>query len=118
MILYFNNKRISNNWEKIKFVLEKIKNDWVQKWADTTIRIFLPFQEEKSQWLEENKKSLEREDIENFTNKPLFLNWNQMIILLENFFITTEFWANAIKNLKKVKQDSQIVKDYWLDFCA
>jgi len=37
---------------------------------------------------------------------------------MENFFVTIEFWANVIKNLKRVKQDGQIVKviDYWLDF--
>ena len=37
---------------------------------------------------------------------------------MENFFITTESWANAIENLKRIKQDSQIVKNYWLDFCT
>jgi len=41
-----------------------------------------------------------------------------MITLIENFFITTESWANTIKNLKRIKQDSWMVKNYWLDFCA
>ena len=37
---------------------------------------------------------------------------------MENFFVTTEFQANAIKNLKEIKQGSQIVEDYQLDFCT
>ena len=35
-------------------------------------------------------------------NKPSFSNWNQIITLIENFFVTTEFQANIIKNLKKI----------------
>lgn len=41
-------------------------------------------------------------DIKNFMNKPSFSNWNQIITLIENFFVTTEFQANIIKNLKKI----------------
>ena len=29
MILYFNNKRINNDWKKIEFTLEKIKREKV-----------------------------------------------------------------------------------------
>ena len=54
----------------------------------------------------ENKKSLKEEDIKKFMNKLLFSNWNQIITLIENFLTITESQANAIKNLKRVKQDS------------
>ena len=65
MILYFNNKEISNNWER-----SRRKDHQAQKWANTTIRIFLSFQKEKSQWLEENEEPFKEEDIKNFVNKP------------------------------------------------
>jgi len=31
---------------------------------------------------------------------------------MENFFVTIKSWANTIENLKRVKQDSQMVKNY------
>ena len=81
--------------------IKRGKNDQAQKYANTAIKIFLPFQEERSQWLKENEKPFKEEDIENLINKLLFLNWNQIITLIENFFITTESQANIIKNLKR-----------------
>ena len=54
----------------------------------------------------ENKKPLKEEDIKKFMNKLLFSNWNQIITLIEKFLTITESQPNAIKNLKRVKQDS------------
>jgi len=49
MMLYFNNQNIDSEWEKIEFALSKIigeRENQAQKWADTTIKVFIPFQME------------------------------------------------------------------------
>jgi len=37
---------------------------------------------------------------------------------MANFFITNKSISNAIENLKRLKQENQMVEDYWMDFCA
>jgi len=37
---------------------------------------------------------------------------------MADFFITNESISNAIENLKQLKQENQMVEDYWMDFCT
>jgi len=54
--------------------LEKIKggkDNWAQRWTDTQIKRFLPFQKK---WKETNREL----DISTMTNKPSFETWEKM----------------------------------------
>jgi len=47
MTLFFQSNDISEEWERIKMALGKVKggkDNWAQRWADTQIRKFLLFQ--------------------------------------------------------------------------
>jgi len=103
MTLYFNNQNIDSEWEKIEFALSKItrgRENRAQKWADTAIKAFIPFQIELRRWREDNKSEPDEEKIQQFSNKPPFNNWKEMTGYMADFFITNESVSNAIENLK------------------
>ena len=72
------------------------KDNRAQRWADTQIRKFLPFQKE---WKETNKEL----DVSIMTNKPPFKTWEQMTDEIAQFFISTETQTHVIDKLTKLK---------------
>jgi len=49
MMLFFQSNDISKEWKRVEMALGKIKggkDNRAQRWADTQIRKFLPFQKE------------------------------------------------------------------------
>jgi len=74
MTLFFQSNNILKKWERIEMALGKIKggkDNWAQRWTDTQIRKFLPFQKE---W-----KGTSRElDISTITNKLSFKTYEKM----------------------------------------
>ena len=103
MTLYFNNQGVNNKWEKIEFALSKImggRENQAQKWADTAIKVFIHFQTELKKWREDNEDEPNKEQIQQFTNRPLFGSWKEIAECMADFFITNESISNTIKNLK------------------
>ena len=75
MTLYFNNQGVNNEWEKIEFALSKItggRENRAQKWANVAIKVFIHFQTELKKWREDNEDEPNEEQIQQFTNRPLF----------------------------------------------
>jgi len=70
--MYFQSNSIKNKWERIEIALGKIrkgKDNRAQRWVDTQIRKFLPFQEE---WKNRNLDEGIELDVETMKNKPPF----------------------------------------------
>jgi len=112
MTLFFQSNDISKEWERIEMALGKIKggkDNQAQRWADTQIRKFLPFQRE---W----KGTNEELDVSTMTNKPPFETWEQMTDEMVQFFISTETQTHAIEKLTKLKQGNQLLEDFWSEF--
>jgi len=103
MTLYFNNQGVNNEWEKIEFALSKImegRENRAQKWANAAIKVFIHFQTELKKWREDNEDEPNKEQIQQFTNRPLFGSWKEIAECMADFFITNESISNTIKNLK------------------
>jgi len=112
MTLFFQSNDISKKWERIEIALGKIKggkDNWAQRWADTQIRKFLPFQKK---WKETNGEL----DISTMTNKPPFKTWENMTDEIAQFFISTETQTHAIDKLTKLKQGNRLLEDFWSEF--
>jgi len=112
MMLFFQSNGISKEWERIKMALGKIKggkDNWAQRWADTQIRKFLPFQKE---WKETDGEL----DISTMTNKPPFETWEKMTNEMAQFFISIETQTHAIDKLTKLKQENRLLEDFWSEF--
>jgi len=69
-------------------------------------------------WREDNKSEPDKEKIQQFSNKPPFNNWKEMARYMADFFITNKLVSNVIENLKRLKQENWMIKDYWMDFCT
>jgi len=103
MTLYFNNQGVNNEWEKIEFALSKImegRENRAQKWANAAIKVFIHFQTELKKWREDNEDEPNKEQIQQFTNRPLFGSWKEIAECMADFFITNKSISNTIKNLK------------------
>ena len=85
------------------------KDNWAQRWADTQIRKFLPFQKE---W----KGTSGELDISTMTNKPPFETWEKMADEMAQFFISTETQTHIINKLTKLKQGNRLIEDFWSEF--
>jgi len=85
------------------------KDNRAQRWADTQIRKFLPFQKE---WKETDGEL----DILTMTNKPPFKTWENMTDEMAQFFISTETQTHAIDKLTKLKQGNRLLEDFWSEF--
>ena len=85
------------------------KDNRAQRWADTQIRKFLPFQKE---WKETDGEL----DISTMTNKPPFKTWENMTDEMAQFFISTETQTHAIDKLTKLKQGNRLLEDFWSEF--
>jgi len=112
MMLFFQSNDISKEWKRIEMALGKIKegkNNWAQRWADTQIRKFLPFQKE---WKETSREF----NISTMTNKPPFETWEKMADEMAQFFILTETQTHTINKLTKLKQGNRLFEDFWLEF--
>jgi len=112
MMLFFQSSDISKEWERIEIALRKIKGEkenWAQRWADAQIKKFLPFQKE---W----KKTKGELDISTIVNKPPFETWEKMTDEIAQFFISMETQTHAIEKLVKLKQENQLLEDFWSEF--
>jgi len=112
MTLFFQSNDISKEWKRIKMALGKIKegkDNQAQRWTNTQIRKFLPFQKE---W----KGTSGELDISTMTNKPPFDSWEKMADEIAQFFISTETQTHAINKLTKLKQGNRLLEDFWLEF--
>jgi len=108
IMLFFQSNDISKEWERIKMALGKIKggkDNRVQRWADTQIRKFLPFQKE---W----KGTSGELDISTMINKPPFDSWEKIADEMAQFFILTETQTHAIDKLTKLKQGNRLLEDF------
>ena len=118
MTMYFWSNGIRNEWERIEIALGKIrkgKDNRAQRWADTQIRKFLPFQEE---WKNSNLDEGMELDAETMKNKFPFNSWNEMTKEMGEFFISTETQTHAIERIHRLRQGSRMVEDYWSEFCT
>jgi len=112
MTLFFQSNDISKEWERIEMALGKIKggkDNRAQRWADTQIRKFLPFQKE---W----KGTSGKLDISIMINKPPFDSWEKMADEMAQFFISTETQTHAIDKLTKLKQGNRLLEDFRSEF--
>jgi len=110
--LFFQSNNISKEWKRIEIALGKIKegkDNRTQRWTDTQIRKFLPFQKE---WKETDRNL----NILTMTNKPPFKTWENMANEIAQFFISTETQTHAIDKLIKLKQRNRLLEDYWSEF--
>jgi len=85
------------------------KDNRAQRWADTQIRKFLPFQKE---WKETEGEL----DISTMVNKLPFETWEKMADEMAQFFISTETQTHAIEKLSKLKQGNRLLEDFWSEF--
>jgi len=110
--LFFQSNDILKEWERVEMALGKIKggkDNRAQRWADTPIRKFLPFQKE---W----KGTSGELDISTITNKLSFETWEKIADEMAQFFISTETQTHAIDKLTKLKQENRLLEDFWLEF--
>ena len=73
------------------------------------IRKFLSFQKE---WKETNEDL----NILIMTNKLPFKTWEQITNKMAQFFISTKTQTHAIDKLTKLKQENQLLEDFWSEF--
>ena len=85
------------------------KDNQAQRWADTQIRKFLPFQKEQ-------KGTSGELDITTMTNKLPFDSWEKIADEMAQFFISTETQTHAIDKLTKLKQENRLLEDFWSEF--
>jgi len=76
------------------------RENQAQKWTNTTIKVFIHFQTELKKWRENNEDKPNKEQIQQFTNRPPFGSCKKMAEYMADFFITNESISNAIENLK------------------